>query len=402
MQFIEDQLRRGTLTAAAALPQLTNGGAAKLRPPKIHLRLRPNKMLAIYNGGDYQMSTGTRDPEEADRVLNLFRLQDEAKRAGIIDARNVQLSTISQFYLDQLSPERRTAIRTAKCRMKQLAPYIQGLRLGELTGDRVVAIEKELRKRYAVHTICCMFKTLRAAIRAFCVQHGTPLVLPFPPRPRPRGRDRVLTAEEQARILRWCKGSEVFDPVDGTWRPVKVDKFDRHRRIMIERLLKLGLATGSRGCQLEGLAWAPNRQFGHIDLGTGTLHRLPIGSSVNSRKKAPAVTLPPALLKEIRSWRETDGSQRYVLRTWTGRPIGQKFGKKFSAALQGLGIHGVTRHTLRHTMITNMIEAGVPAAVISATAGISVEVLRDVYNHSDEAAVQPLAHQAIERLLRRD
>jgi len=50
-----------------------------------------------------------------------------------------------------------------------------------------------------------------------------------------------------------------------------------------------------------------------------------------------------------------------------------------------------------------MIEQRVPSAVISAVVGISVQLLRTRYNHSDETVIQPGAHAAMDRTLgRRD
>ena len=51
------------------------------------------------------------------------------------------------------------------------------------------------------------------------------------------------------------------------------------------------------------------------------------------------------------------------------------------------------------TAITRLIEARVQSGVISAVIGVSVKTLRTRYNHSDECAVQPVAHPAMDRLL---
>jgi len=93
--------------------------------------------------------------------------------------------------------------------------------------------------------------------------------------------------------------------------------------------------------------------------------------------------------------------QRHLAAKAIHSPNGAKAGRQFNWVLRALGIVGVTRHTLRHSCITGLIEQGVSASVISAICGISVDTLRKRYNHSDETAVQSLGHAAMDRLMPR-
>jgi integrase len=256
-------------------------------------------------------------------------------------------------------------------------------------------------ERYKASTVQVSFQALRTAIRVYCRDHATPLIMPFGAPTRPPGCERVLTAEERDRILRWARGSESYDPKTGTWSQGRIGRLERHRRLMVGRLLELGLVTGTRGGRFEGLAWSPHPKFGHIDVETGLLHRCPPGALAPARKQAPPVLLPPGLLAEVRRWKAADGRQPYLFRTRKGGPAGAKLGVTFTEALQKLGIDDVTRHTLRHTCITGLIEQAVPASVIAAICGISVQMLRTRYNHSDDTAVQPLGHASMDRLLPR-
>lgn len=218
--------------------------------------------------------------------------------------------------------------------------------------------------------------------------------------PRPPGRDRVLSVEERDRILRWADSDLRYDAKTGTFGPGRIRKRERHRRLMIGRLVRLGLATGTRPGKYWGMAWAPHPEFGHIDVETGLLHRCPIGAPVSARKRAPSLKLSPDLLAMVRGWKEQDRGQRFAFRTMRGGPTTDYLADMFVAAMEELGIAGVTPHVLRHTCITRMIERGVSASVISAVVGISVEMLRRNYNHSDEQLVQPIAHGAMDEVLR--
>jgi integrase len=96
-----------------------------------------------------------------------------------------------------------------------------------------------------------------------------------------------------------------------------------------------------------------------------------------------------------------DGDAQYVFRTTRGTLLPQQDAReRFAAAMQYLGIEGATRHTLRHTAITRMIEAGLSATVISAIAGISIDVLKKKYDHSDARVVQAIGHPVMDQLTR--
>jgi integrase len=265
----------------------------------------------------------------------------------------------------------------------------------------VAAIEKKMLATLRPATVRASFVALRTAIRAWCCDHATEVIIPFPAMPPAPGRDRVISAEEQERIRRYARGTENYHVRTGIWLPCRLSPAKRHGRVMVGRLLDLGLGTGTRPGRLMGLAWAPNAETGHIDLGTGTLYRCPIGAKASARKRAPAVSLSPGLLAEVRRWKEADGDEPYAIRTWAGTARKPYECELWRTAMERLGIRGVTRHTMRHTCITQMIEQRVPSAVIAAVVGISVELLRTRYNHADEAVVQPGAHAAMDRNLGR-
>jgi hypothetical protein len=100
MHAVNSELRRGELRAAAALPQLIEGAA--LGPPEYRLKQRPNGVWAIFEGAKYVKTTGLRDRLMAGEFLEIFRLQQEARSEGIIDARYVQADVIAGYYLEQI------------------------------------------------------------------------------------------------------------------------------------------------------------------------------------------------------------------------------------------------------------------------------------------------------------
>jgi integrase len=400
MRAIKNQLRQAALEGAAKLPQIVDGDA--LGKKDLTLKERPNGVWAVFRGSVYLKSSNTRNRAEAELFLKVYRLQLEAREEGIVDARYARMPEIVAYYMGQIPAGKINVRRNAVSRLARLKPYLAGKRLIDMNGVAVAEIEKKMLETYKPGTIYSSFVALRTAVYAWCQGHVTEVVMPFAPLAKVPGRDRVISVEEQKRVERWA-GGEDYDPATGTWSKPRhrMKPYDRFGRMMVLRIVELGIGTGTRPGRLMGLAWAPNGRTGHIDVEAGVLHRYPPGTEVPTRKRAPALVLPPKLLAKVRRWKKEDGDQPYAIRTVHGGPRQTGEVMLFSTAMRRLGIVGVTRHTMRHTAITRMIEARVPSAVISAVVGISVELLRTRYNHADETLIQPAAHAAMDRVLAR-
>lgn len=86
------------------------------------------------------------------------------------------------------------------------------------------------------------------------------------------------------------------------------------------------------------------------------------------------------------------GRGREPGRIWPPSSFTRIFGK----AMDGAGYEWVTTHTLRHTWITRMDQAGVRREVLSRAAGHSSSAVTDVYTHMDEGELREAA-DALER-----
>jgi integrase len=383
------------------MPQVADGDDN--RPPTYEMRRRPNGVWAIYRNRRYLITTKTRDEHLAGEILELHVLQDGARARNLVDARFVQATVVIDHFL-RTYPKTRRSYKGLRSRWKLLRPYLEGRRIQDLNGDWLIDTEEKMVEEdgYAYATFAACMGNLITAIRRYCQDKLCPVIVPFHRPDTADGRDRVLTPAERDRILRWADGTETYDPKTGTWTPAlrPLGRIEANRRLMVGREVRLGLPLGSRPGVYRGMAWEPNAEFGHIDLANATLHRVPSGSSKKGRKSAPVVALPPALLAEVRAWREADGDQPYVFRTASGKPLpAGTLGSYFAAAMVRLGLPDVTGHSLRHTAITWMIERGLSASVISAICGISISMLKRRYDHSDNRVVQAIGHDVMDSLL---
>jgi integrase len=171
---------------------------------------------------------------------------------------------------------------------------------------------------------------------------------------RPKGnppKDRWLTRSEAAQLLRAAKPY-------------------RHMR----RMILLGLYTGSRSGVILRVRWD------QVDLRAGIMQRLPRGATPDSKKRAPPVRLGRRIHAHLSRWKRLDGPDvKYVCHYEGHAPIDPHTSwRKIVAAAE---LQGVTKHTLRHTRATWMMQRGVPIWEAARFLGMSVKTLEGIYGH---------------------
>lgn len=399
MNHIQSELHAAKVKAAAAMPLVADG--EDIRPPRFEIRMRPSGYWALFRNRCYICTTRTKDERLANEFMELYVLQEEAKNKKIVEPRHFDVAEIVDYAIRTYPRKKKRSHHVVVTVLTTIRPYVEGRRLQDLDGDWLIETEEKMLAtcRYGYFYEC--ISRLITAIRRYCLSRVCQPIVPFQRPPKAPGRERVFSNAEIERVLRWTYGTEAYDKVTDTWtQQPKISKYDANWREMIRREFALGLPVGSRPGIYDGLSWEPNALAGHIDLVNATFHRLPSGGSAVGRKGAPSVAMPPKLLGELTRWKEADGDETFIFRTTRGTALPQQTAReRFAAAMTYLGIEGAVRHTLRHTAITRMIEAGLSATVVSAIAGVSVEVLKKKYDHSDARIVQTIGHSVMDDLL---
>lgn len=196
-------------------------------------------------------------------------------------------------------------------------------------------------------------KVLRAALKHWGKERTPLAVQPVIWTP-PAGpaRDRWLTRSEVATLL-WAA----------------------RRSQHIRRFVILGIYTGSRPGVILRMTWA------QIDLARGIMHRTKPGENLHAKKRAPVVRLGRRILVHLRRWHRLDGGRVSFLCHYEGRQVEDPHGA-WKRALKASGLKGrITRHTLRHTRATWMVQAGVSLWEAASFLGMTVKTLEQVYGH---------------------
>jgi integrase len=200
-------------------------------------------------------------------------------------------------------------------------------------------------------------KVLKASVKYWHEEYGPLDAIPLFWRPQGNPpKERWLTRHEAARLL-WA-----------------ARRYQHMRRLII-----LGLYTGSRPGVLLSLRWD------QVDLNAEVMSRTPAGKIQDRKKRAPKVKLGWRILAHLRRWKRLDGDIEVVCHytdAWHpgAREVDDPHGA-WRKIIKAAKLPGVTRHTLRHTRATWMMQKGVPIWEAAGFLGMSVKTLERVYGH---------------------
>ena len=177
-------------------------------------------------------------------------------------------------------------------------------------------------------------------------------------------------------------------PEKHTHRALSTPEMERvlaRARGEIETFLLLGLYSGLRLVDCATLQWS------EVDLATGRITRTP---RKTGRKRPDPVLIPihPRLALHLYERVREDGdvlpatARRYARdRSAVSKAVKRVFGAAHVHA-NGTGKAGF--HSLRHTFVTLMHEAGAPAAVVEAIVGHATTAMNQRYTHIGFEAAQ--------------
>jgi integrase len=300
------------------------------------------------HGRSRERSTSATEREQAEIVFAEW-MQRRGRRAGPSDPATVLITDVLNEYQEHRGPKVAAPARIAYA-VLALTDFFEGNSVGDVT-PQTCGRYVEKRGRSA-GTARRELGVLRAAIN-YAHRAGRitrPVAVELPERPEPR--DRWLTRDEVARLLKASRTPQ--------------------GRLYMPLFIHLGLYTGRRKETILSLRWP------QVNLDAQTIN-FEIAGRRRTNKRRGIVPIPSRLLLHLkRAWRRgTD--MGYVLHI-DGRRIGD-IKKGFAAACERAGLSGVTPHTLRHTTATWLMQRGTDPWVAAGFLSMSMETLQRVYGH---------------------
>ena len=315
---------------------------------------------------EVRLGLGRAEKEQADIRLARYHVEKRAPPDGAQIPERFLIADALAYYGSQHAPTTASPDRIGYA-IKALLPF---------WGDKSVsAINKKTCREYATErrvqpgTIRRELGLLRTALN-FCVSEGKltsapPIALPE----RPPPRERWLTREEAAHLIRIARGSS--------------------RTHDLVRMILIGTYSGTRPGAILKLRWAASLAGGHVDLKNGVLYRKPAGTA-ESRKRRPPARMPRRRTRLMAIWRQQDerfcrkrrlSIEHLPIVHFYGRPI-HKLRSSWRTLYTAAKLdETVVAHSLRHTAITWAAQAGADPWEMCGFFGITMEELQRTYLH---------------------
>jgi integrase len=323
-------------------------------PPRLYLD--PERDAWIIRDGSRFIRTGCgeTDRKKAEKALAEYigfkHTPTPSDQPLIVD--------VLQTYLAEVVPLKKTG-RNIAYRISYLLPHWGTMTTADISTKTCRAYAATKSDASAGADL----KVLKSAVTHWHREHGPLTTMPIFELPRAAPpKDRWLSRSEVARLLRAAR---------------------RYQHLRCAILLQL--YTGSRPGVILAMQWS------QIDIRGKTMRRIPAGELQDKRKRAPRVRLGRRILAHLRRWKRIDGTHARYVCHYEGQRVRDPH-KTWHRAVKEAGLKGVTRHTLRRTRATWLMQRGIPIWEAAGHLGMSTMTLERVYGHHDRSNQEAAAN----------
>lgn len=324
--------------------------------------------LAAHTRGKYVQPPG--ENYYVQQALDLYQHDVIPRHAKPIDGEN-HLARLREFFrgheCDHVTPGLTILYERWRCH----------------TGKPALQEPPRVRKAVSAASVRRELETLRAALSHAwrCRKLKAQIPVSLPPKSPPR--QRWLTCSEAGRLLAAAIGIIPAAYCDIATRSERWTIWRRDRTAINRHLAKfilIGLATGTRSDAILSMAWTPHADGGHFDIDRRLMFRAAPGE-IQTKKRKPPAPIPDQLLRHLRRWKRLSGGLFVITAPGTMESIA-RVSKSFNAAVVRAGLdRKVTPHTLRHSCVSHLMQAGRPAWEVGSFVGMSVQMVLDNYGH---------------------
>ena len=315
-------------------------------------------------GRPYRESTASDKITEAKRFLQLREGQVVEGRFPGLRVQKVLVEELARDYLRENEINGRKSLRDAQRNVRRLAEAFGGLRVPELTSEKIAAYIEA--RHHAGLTNASINRELAALRRMLTLgaRQQPPKVLHLPPIPRLKERN----------IRTGFYDHDEFLALRGA--------LPDHQKLPCT----IGYWTGMRKGEILNLRWD------QLDLDRSLL-RLDPGSTKSD--KGRLVPLVEDLLAVLTQWRLKTLAESPSC-PWICHYRGQKLTRltrAWGTALQRVGLEGKLFHDLRRTGVRNMVRAGISERVAMQISGHKTRSVFDRYDIVSERDLRDAAER---------
>lgn len=316
-------------------------------------------------------STGQRDRKAAERTLADFIVQNEQPTGGRRPPASVEIADALTWYMEEHvdSGDVKDPARVAYA-VDRLLPFWGNKTLDDVhDGSARMYRARRAADGVGDGTIRREIEVLHAAARhAFSTARTTHPVTCWKPA-KPPAKERWLTRDEAARLIRAARKSQ-------------------QSKSYLPLFILVSLYHAPRKVALLTLQ-------GHkIDLERMRIDFREDGQA-ETNKRRPRARIYHRLRPILRARLQRIGETGRLISRKNGRPVSD-IKKSFRAACEEAGLGpDVTPHTLKHTAITWLVQAGWSYHDVSGFTNVSVKTIESTYGHHAPPEMQSIADARI-------
>ena len=315
------------------------------------------------NGRRYRATTDTADKQRAKDIEASERRRILERRHGIRRLPDITFRAFAETYVTDHAELHKRSVDRDREIIKVLNRVFGSLILHEITAHRIEQFKRErLAGKWRGHKTTSAAKSIQPgtvnreldtlrSIFSKAIEWGKLIENPMAPVKRLKvdnRRTRILTDEEQVRLLEACPGK-------------------------LRSIVMLALTTGARVGELLDLRWeaVQDSELTFLETKNGRIRRMPISAAI-----AAVLAAQP----RVHPWVFTNARTK---KPYTVNGVAHVFDRALTRADITTG--DVTLHTLRHTALSRMIADGFDDYTVMAISGHSSTRMLARYTHPTDA-----------------
>ncbi len=335
--------------------------------------------LILDQGRQFSTGCGADARGEAEgKLAEYLASKRDPASAGTRRTDRTPIADVLSVYLDEVVPKLTRPAKVAE-RIERLVDWWGAKPLSDVNAAACRAYESARTRGGARRDL----EDLRAAINHHAKRglHLGHIEVTLPRKGKPRSK--YLTRDEVAKLLWVCwRHKRVQKPPRGLRKGQRVEGQTFYDLRHLARFILLGIYTGSRSTPLLRASIYRGSGRAFLDLNAGLYHRLPEDMEEAGNKLSPTARLGDRITAHVRRWRDKGAIAQYVVE-WNGRPV-KSVKTAWKQAVRLAGIEGSpTPHTLRHSAVTWLKQAGHSSFDVAGFAGMSEQMVERVYGKHD-------------------
>lgn len=340
-------------------------------PRLVRRKNKPNWFIRYIDedtGKQKDKSTGCKNRDDAESILEEFLRQRRAKRTGqaVMPSQFTIAQTLDDYAHHKMGSKSAERLSYS---MEHILDFWQDQTLDFVNIETVESYRKRgLANKRAQSTIRRELIDLRSAVH-HAINMNRVMAMKFPKLPKDsKPKQRWLNEQEFAHLLR-ASGQ------------------DFRSKFTLRLFLVIAFYTGARKSAIMELEW------NQIDFEQNTINFNKVGIEETKKQRA-FIPMPPEVCRFLlRRFQRYSNQTSFIFHQQKNPSRRVKsIDKGFRSAVKRAKLKDVTPHTLRHTRVSLLLQSGFKQVTVSEFVKVSQPTIDKVYGHHSNADLKEMAN----------